>query len=86
MPGQYIIDQGQIKAGFKISANPPVRNRQKCFQVEKMKTLPVCPRSCKMVTHANFTLLNYDLHVFDIVQPYQSDLVYLPEDLRLLPF
>ena len=30
--------------------------------------------------------LNYDLHGFDIVQPYQSDLVHLCEDLRLLPF
>ena len=40
MPGQYII--GQIKAGFKISVDPPVRNRQKCFRVEKIKTLPVC--------------------------------------------
>ena len=42
MPGQYIIGQGQIKAGFEISANPPVRIRQKCFRVEKIKTLPVC--------------------------------------------
>ena len=43
MPAQYIImGQGQIKAGFKIGADPPVRNRQKCFQVEKIKTLPVC--------------------------------------------
>ena len=65
MPGQYIIGQGHIKAGFKISADPPVRNRQKCFPVEKM------------VIHA---------HVFDIVQPYQSDLVHLSEDLRLLLF
>ena len=33
---------GQIKAGFKISADPSVRNRQKCYQVEKIKILPVC--------------------------------------------
>ena len=26
MPGQYIIGQGQIKAGFEISTDPPVRN------------------------------------------------------------
>ena len=46
----------------------------------------VCPRSCKMVTHAHFAELNYDLHVFDNVQPYQSDFIHLCEDLRLLPF
>ena len=40
MPGQYIL--GQIKAGFEISADPPVCNRQKCFPVEKIKTLPAC--------------------------------------------
>ena len=39
-----------------------------------------------MVIHAYFTHLNYGLHVFDIVQPYQSDLVHLCADLRLLPF
>ena len=39
-----------------------------------------------MVIHAHFTQLNYDLHVFDIAQPYQSDLVHLCEHLRLLPF
>ena len=39
-----------------------------------------------MVIHAHFAELNYDLYVFDIVQPYHSDLVYLCEDLRLLPF
>ena len=39
-----------------------------------------------MVIHAHFPQLNYDLHVFDIVQPYQSDLVHLCEDLRLLTF
>ena len=68
MPGQYIIGQGQMKAEFKISADLPVRNRQKCFWVEK--TLTVCPRSCKMATQAHFAQLNYDLHVFDIVQPH----------------
>ena len=36
----YII--GQIKAGFKISADPPVHNQPKCYQVEKIKILPVC--------------------------------------------
>ena len=46
----------------------------------------VCPRWCKMVMHAHFAQLNYDLHVFNIVQPYQSDHVHLCEDLRLLPF
>ena len=39
-----------------------------------------------MVTHAHFTQLDYDLHVFDIVQPYQSNPVHLYEHLRLLPF
>ena len=39
-----------------------------------------------MVIHAHLALLNYDLHVFDIVQPYQSDLEHLCEELRLLPF
>ena len=39
MPGQYSI--GQIKAGFEISADPSVRNQQKCFWVEKSETLPV---------------------------------------------
>ena len=86
MPRQYIIGQGKIKAGFKVSADLPLRNRQKCFRVEKIKTLPVCPRSCMMVIHAHFAQLNYDLHVFNIVQPCQRDLVPLSEDLRLLPF
>ena len=36
--------------------------------------------------HAHFAQLNYELHVFDIVQPYQSDLVHLCEDLRFLSF
>ena len=68
MPGQYIIGQGQIKAGFKISADPPVHNQQKCFRVERLRPCQsVCPRSCKMVIHAHFAQLNYDLHVFDIV-------------------
>ena len=39
-----------------------------------------------MVIHAHFAQLNYDLHVFDIVQPYKSDLVHLCEDIRLLTF
>ena len=39
-----------------------------------------------MVMHVHFVQFNYVLHVFDIVQPYQSDLVHLSEDLRLLPF
>ena len=39
-----------------------------------------------MVIHAHFAQLNYGLHVFNIVQPYQSDLVHLCEDLRLLAF
>ena len=34
-----------------------------------------------MVVHAHFAQLNYNLHVFDIVQPYQSDLVHLCEHL-----
>ena len=84
MPGQYIIGQGQIKAGFKISAILPARNRQKCFWVEKINTLPVC-LSWKMVIHADFAQLNYGLHVFDIVKPYQRDLIHLCGDLRLLP-
>ena len=42
LAGQYIIGQGQIKAGFQISTHPPVRDRQKCFWVEKIKTLTVC--------------------------------------------
>ena len=37
-----------------------------------------------MLIHAHSAQLNYVLHVFD-VQPYQSDLVHLCEDLRLLP-
>ena len=86
LPGQYILGQGQIEAGFKISADLPVCNQQKSFRVEKIRTLPVCPKSCKMVIHAHFTQLNYDLHVFDIVQPHLSDLILLCEDLRLLPF
>ena len=32
---------GQTKAGFGISANPLVRNRQKCYWVDKIKILPV---------------------------------------------
>ena len=39
-----------------------------------------------VIIHAHFAQLKYDLDVFDIVQPYQSDLVHLCEDLRLLPF
>ena len=39
-----------------------------------------------MIIHAHFAQLNYDLHAFDIVQPYQSDLIHLCEDIRLLPF
>ena len=42
MPGQFIIGQGQIKAGFEFSADLPVHNQQKCFRVEKIKTLIVC--------------------------------------------
>ena len=38
-----------------------------------------------MVIHEHFAQLNFDLHVFDIVQPYQSDL-HLCEHLRLFPF
>ena len=85
MSGQYIIGQGQIKAGFKLV---PIHQSvtEKCFQVENIKTCQsVCRSSCKMVIHAHFAQLNYDLHVFDIVQPYQSDFVHLSEDLRLLP-
>ena len=37
-----------------------------------------------MVIQAHFAQLNYDIHVFDYVQPYKSDLVHLCEDLRLL--
>ena len=39
-----------------------------------------------MVIHAHFPQLNYGLHVFDIVQPFQNDLVRLCEDLKLLTF
>ena len=35
-----------------------------------------------MVIHTHFAQLNYDLHVFDIVQSYQSDLVHFCEVLR----
>ena len=84
MPGQYIVGQGQIKAGFKISADPTDRN---AFGLKTLRPYQsVCPRSCKMVIHAHFAQMNYDLHVFDIVQPYQSDLVHLCEDFRLLQF
>ena len=65
MPGQDIKGQSQIKAGFEISTDPPVCNRQKCFWVEKIKTLPVsfCPGSCKMVIYAHSAQLNYGLDV-----------------------
>ena len=39
-----------------------------------------------MAINTHFAQLNYDLHVFDIVQLYQSELVHLSEDLRLLSF
>ena len=39
-----------------------------------------------MAIHPDFAQLNYDLHVFNIVQPYQSDCVHLCEHLKLLPF
>ena len=84
MPGQYIIDQ--IKAGFEISADSSVRNQQKCYWIEKIKILPVClSRSCKTIIHAQFAQLNYDLHVFDIVQPYQSDLIHLCDKFKSFP-
>ena len=28
--------------GFETSAGPPVRDRQKCYWVEKIKNFPVC--------------------------------------------
>ena len=34
-----------------------------------------------MLIHAHFAQLNYDLHVFDIVQSHQSDLEHLYEHL-----
>ena len=45
MPGQCIIGQGQIKAGLEIGADAPVHNRQKCFRIEKIKALPICPHT-----------------------------------------
>ena len=87
MPGQYIIDQGQSKAGFEISAIHQSATDRNAFELKRLRPCQsVCPRSFKMVIHAHFAQLKYDLHVFDIVQPYQSDLVHLCEDLRLFPF
>ena len=78
MLGQYIL--GQIKAGFEISTDPSIRNRQKCYWAEKIKILPVyLSGSCKTIIHAQFAQLNYDLHNFNIVQPYQSELLHLCE-------
>ena len=85
MSGQYII--GQIKAGFELSADPSNCNQQKCYWVKKIKILPVClSRSCKTIIPEQIAQFNYDLHVFDIVQPYQSDLIHLCEHSSPFPF
>ena len=66
---------------FKDVGNPelvPIRQSATDRNAIGLKTLRsgqfVCLRSCMMVIHAHFTQLNYDLHVFTIVQPYQSDI------------
>ena len=87
IPGQYIISQGQIKAGFELALIHQSTTSRNAFRLKRLTPCQsVCPRSCKMVIHGNFAQLNHYLHVFDIVQPYQSYLVHLSEDLRLLTF
>ena len=36
LAGQYIIGQGQIKAGFQISTHPPVRDRN-AFGLKRLR-------------------------------------------------
>ena len=73
MPGQYIIRQ--IKEGFELALIHESATDRNAIGLKRLRSFQsVCPRSCKTVIHAHFAQLNYDLHVFNIVQPYHSNI------------
>ena len=71
MPGQYII--GQIRQGSKLALIRQSATDRNAIGLKRLRSCQyVCPRNCKMVISAHVAQLNYDLHILDIVQPYQS--------------
>ena len=83
----YYRSRSNQRLGSKLAPIRQSTTYRNAFMLKRFRPcLSVCPGSCKMVIHAHFPQLKYGLHVFDIVQPYQSDLVDLYEDLKLFPF
>ena len=84
-PDNILKVKVKSRHGSKLAPILQSANDRNAFWLKTLRPCQsVCPRSCKMVIHAHFALLNYNFHVFDIVQPYQSDFLHLCEDFPFL--
>ena len=55
MPGEYIIGQGQIKAGSNLVSIHKSATDRNAFGLKRLRPCQsVCPRSCKMVNTCTF--------------------------------
>ena len=65
-----MVSKIQPRQGLKLVPIHQSTTDSNAFGLKRLRPCQsICPRSCKMVIHAYFAQLNYDLHVFDIVQP-----------------
>ena len=62
----YTSNQGRVQNYLRSTSPQPTAMLSGLKRLRPRQS--VCSRSCKTVIHAHFTQLNYDLHVFDIVQ------------------